>query len=330
MAFYAYPEGQQPAGTIPVYRFWSNTLGGHFYTIDEAEKDRLTKESPQVWSYEGVAWYAYTDSRDRDGRGEPNCRRRRVRVLRRGIRGRVHACLSRPCIDGKEVHDRPSGVAYTADTGYMRMDVDLEAMKTTVQELLWQSTFLPHTATIGGDKDAVQIPITLSSSVMFWGQTLRGPFDIDSKALTFPTTASGALPGTNDETFTLGGTVTVDGNKLEVGLVQRATNFATGKAGTFDTAAAPETLSVRMDGTFQWSRQGQQNLLLETTVKGGLLQLYVVSSQIQTTGVWQGKRPRVRPPPRAQIRKSSGLAGGTAPRGRGFSPAVRAWHLRAV
>jgi len=172
----------------------------------------------------------------------------------------------------------------------MKMGVDLGAMKTTLQELLWQSTFLPHTATIGGDKDAVQIPITLNSSVMFWGQTARGPFDLDPNTLTFPTTASGNLPGTNDETFTISGTIIVDGNKLEIGLVQRATDFATGKAGTFDAAAAPEGLSVRMDGTLQWSRQKQQDLLLETTVKGGRLQLYVVSLQIQTTGVWQGRK----------------------------------------
>jgi hypothetical protein len=47
-----------------------------------------------------------------------------------------------------------------------------------------------------------------------------------------------------------------------------------------------------LDGTFQWSCQDQQNLLLETTVKGSLLQIYVTSAQIQTTGVWQGKEKR--------------------------------------
>jgi len=58
-AFYAYPEGRQPAGTKAVYRFWSGTLNSHFYTLKESEKDKLIKNYPDVWAFEGVAWYAY-------------------------------------------------------------------------------------------------------------------------------------------------------------------------------------------------------------------------------------------------------------------------------
>lgn len=57
--FYAYPEGQQPAGTLPVYRFWSNTLAAHFYTISESEKDYVIATWPVEWTFEGIAWYAY-------------------------------------------------------------------------------------------------------------------------------------------------------------------------------------------------------------------------------------------------------------------------------
>jgi hypothetical protein len=284
VAFYAYPAGHQPAGTIPVYRFWSNTLGGHSYTTDEAEKSRLTS-LPKAWLSEGIAWYAYADSQQ--GVVDPNA----VAYEFSGGASEAVCTLSlKALLDGKEVTIDHPDVAYIADTGSMKMAVDLGAMKTTLRELLWQSTSLPHIATIGGDKDAVQIPIVLTTSVMFWGQTARGPFGIDPNMLTFPTTASGDLPGTDKETFTIDGSITVNGNKLDIGLVQRATGFATGKAGTFDTSALPGQLSVRMDGTFQWSRQGQQDLLLQTTVKGGVLQLYVVSSQIQTTGVWPGRK----------------------------------------
>jgi hypothetical protein len=58
IAFYAYPEGQQPAWTYPVHRFWSESKGTHFYTMDEAEKDRLLSKYADVWEYEGMAWYA--------------------------------------------------------------------------------------------------------------------------------------------------------------------------------------------------------------------------------------------------------------------------------
>ncbi len=58
-AFWAYPKDGPPAGTRPVYRFWSSSLGGHFYTMSEAEKNKLIVLYPTIWTYEDVAWYAY-------------------------------------------------------------------------------------------------------------------------------------------------------------------------------------------------------------------------------------------------------------------------------
>jgi hypothetical protein len=59
IAFCGYPEGQQPPGTCPVYRFWSGTLNAHFYTMSPAERDKLITLYSHVWTYEGVAWHAY-------------------------------------------------------------------------------------------------------------------------------------------------------------------------------------------------------------------------------------------------------------------------------
>lgn len=59
IAFYAYTEGSQPRDSVPVYRFWSPVLVGHFYTTDEAERDLLIREYPTIWSFEGIAWYAW-------------------------------------------------------------------------------------------------------------------------------------------------------------------------------------------------------------------------------------------------------------------------------
>jgi hypothetical protein len=62
VAFLAYPEGTQPAGTSAVYRFWSPLNGAHFYTIDAAEKDSiLATYPPEVWSFESIAFYAYPE-----------------------------------------------------------------------------------------------------------------------------------------------------------------------------------------------------------------------------------------------------------------------------
>jgi len=59
VAFYAYLGGTQPAGTSAVHRFWSSVLAGHFYTISQAERDKLVTLYPTIWTYELAAWYAY-------------------------------------------------------------------------------------------------------------------------------------------------------------------------------------------------------------------------------------------------------------------------------
>jgi hypothetical protein len=60
IAFFAYPtgEGRQPPGARPVYRFDSESLNRHFFTMDEAQKQMLIDKLAKVWQYKGVAWYA--------------------------------------------------------------------------------------------------------------------------------------------------------------------------------------------------------------------------------------------------------------------------------
>ncbi len=58
VAFYAYPQGQQPDWTLPVYRFWSESKSAHFYTMDETEKAIVLDTYSGIWAYEGIAWYA--------------------------------------------------------------------------------------------------------------------------------------------------------------------------------------------------------------------------------------------------------------------------------
>jgi hypothetical protein len=58
-AYYAFMAGQQPAGTLPVYRFWKPSDGTHFYTIKESEKQKLIDNYSHIVTYEGPAYYAY-------------------------------------------------------------------------------------------------------------------------------------------------------------------------------------------------------------------------------------------------------------------------------
>jgi subtilisin family serine protease len=55
IAWYAYTT--QQSGTLPVYRFWSNQHGSHFFTINESEKNFV--ETLPEWTFEGIAWYAF-------------------------------------------------------------------------------------------------------------------------------------------------------------------------------------------------------------------------------------------------------------------------------
>lgn len=48
----------QPAGTLPVYRFFNTETGTHFYTISEDEKNYILANWPQFHFY-GSAFYAY-------------------------------------------------------------------------------------------------------------------------------------------------------------------------------------------------------------------------------------------------------------------------------
>ena len=45
-------------GTLPVYRLWSPSRQCHLYTLDEAEKTKLSKQS-KLWTYEGIAFQAF-------------------------------------------------------------------------------------------------------------------------------------------------------------------------------------------------------------------------------------------------------------------------------
>jgi len=58
VAFAAFRDDSDPL-TRPVYRFWSDKLSAHFFTIDEQERDRFVKEQSKTWTFEGVAFYVY-------------------------------------------------------------------------------------------------------------------------------------------------------------------------------------------------------------------------------------------------------------------------------
>lgn len=62
IAFRAFPLCLD-ANLAPVHRFSLRSSGSQFYTLDEAEKDKLLRNLGGVWLYEGVAFHAYPADR---------------------------------------------------------------------------------------------------------------------------------------------------------------------------------------------------------------------------------------------------------------------------
>lgn len=56
IAYYVY--NYQAPGSSAVYRFWSDLYKGYFYTISASEKDYVIATWPNVWSYQGIGFYA--------------------------------------------------------------------------------------------------------------------------------------------------------------------------------------------------------------------------------------------------------------------------------
>ncbi len=56
--FFAYPEGRQPPGARPVYRFWSQKLNQYLFALDDAQKQLILDKFGETWKYQGIAWYA--------------------------------------------------------------------------------------------------------------------------------------------------------------------------------------------------------------------------------------------------------------------------------
>jgi hypothetical protein len=55
-----------PTMLRPVFRFWSPKSERHFYTLRTGERDKLINNYSGVWTYEGVAYYAFATGTEPD------------------------------------------------------------------------------------------------------------------------------------------------------------------------------------------------------------------------------------------------------------------------
>lgn len=282
--FYAYPAGGQPSGTTPVHRFWSGSLGAHFYTMNEAEKDQLLEKYADVWTYEGPAWYA----REQPAPDDPCTPEASVYEFTGGPDGATYLVGLSAYIDGREAKLDGSELALAMESGRMRMAVDLDGMQTTLSEFHLAGRPVERAMLLTStDPGQTPISLTLSLGGAFDALTSRGPYEIDPETLVFPVRRS-SEPGAGD-ICALSGTAAFGATTVNIRWAAGAAYFDTVGRASLDDSLSPDRLDALMDGSFLWSLQ-QEDLLLETTVDGHVVQLYVASVRVQTTGLWQGTR----------------------------------------
>jgi predicted outer membrane repeat protein len=281
IAFYAYPQGRQPLGTMPVYRFWSNQLGSHFYTLDEDEKNGLIRNYPKVWQFEGAAWCAYA---------KPDQPRKAAYIFMGGPQEASYALTLNAYVDGKSAQITTPDVKLSPSSTRMQMTIDFGKRSTTLDGLRVQTTAIEHNAMITHSGSGVTIPLALSIQASFEASTPQGPFAIDPTTGVF---ADFAKANENlvvqDPVFRYSGSARFGDQAKSFDLQAAATRLELAASGTFEAInLLPEEIQARMPFTFQWHRQHVKDLLAETSVNGHLVQLYITDSYLGTQGLWKG------------------------------------------
>jgi len=283
IAFYAYAPGKPPLGTSPVYRFWSDKLAAHFYTMDEKERDKLIEEYPDVWTYEGIAYHAYPT---------PYQPKEITYDFIGGAEETWYTMILTAYIDGQEADIDAPEIRFTATSAWMQLTADFVNLTATLNGFHVQSQVIKHIATITqrGSKE-LSIPLELIAEASFESLFPRGPFVIDPATGTFADfTDAGQTLGAAEETYSYNGSIVLGELMTEFDRTTSAVALELESSGTFESLGLlPDNVNVSMPLTFQWYGPSTKELLVETYVDGHLVQVYVTHTYVGTQGLWEGQ-----------------------------------------
>ncbi len=280
VGFYAYAPGRQPLGTLPVYRFWSNRLGYHFYTISEKEKNKLIKDYPQAWQFEGVAWYAYDKARLPENT---------VYTFSGGPEQASYILTLGAAIDGKEASLAGPEVQLSTSSTWMQMSIDFQRSSAMLSRLHIQTAATDYRTTLSSG--GFSTGMTLSVEGVLDVSTPQGPFVIDPATGVF---ADLTKPNPDivvqDPRAKCSGSIRVGDLERTFTVEGVANRFDTDATGTFESLnLLPDEMVASMPYTFQWHRQFVKDILVDTSVDGHRVQVYITSIYIGTQGRWKGK-----------------------------------------
>lgn len=283
VVFYAYPSGQQPSGASPVYRFWSDRLNTHFYTISERERDSITKAKPQTWVYEGIGWYAFTAP------FQP----KEITYNAAGGSDNVRYALTLMArVDGEEAVLDNAHVQLIPALAEMEMAVNFTDLTATFRTLHVATQTSQHTATITTKNGP--IPMSLSIGATFTAPTQRGPFAIDPATAVFAdyTKANESLTAEQAH-YAYNGALELADTTVNFACISNAVNLELQSFGAFESFdELSDSIDVYMPLTFQWHRPAADDLLAEAFVDGQLVQIYITSMYVGTQGIWDGQAVR--------------------------------------
>jgi len=281
IAFYAYPPGRQALGTLPVYRFWSPLLLSHFYTIRESEKEFLQREYPAVWQLESVAWYAYA---------QPHEPGRSAYAFTGGAGEAWYTLTLSATVDGKEAQLAIPDVKLATASTSMRMTIDFTRLSTTLDSLGVQTAATDFSTTLRPASGS-SIPLSLSLQASFDARQQQGPFTIDPTTRVFADfTRNNQNLTVKDPVFQYRGTARIGDQTRSFERQDTATRLELENSGTFEGIdLLPEEIQARLPFTFQWHRQYVRDLLVEASVGGRLVQIYVTYAYVGTQGLWKGR-----------------------------------------
>lgn len=280
IVFYAYNPGQQPLSTVPVYRFWSDRLGHHFYTMNETERDKLINDYPETWTYEGIVWYVHPRAYQLQESDY---------VLQGGTDAVSYTMVLSAYVDGKEVSIDEPYVSLIPDKSQMEMSVGFSELTATINGMEVQTSGTDHVATI--DPKGAAIPFTLSLQATFECTTLQGIFEVDSTTGIFADFSdAGQALTTEGCVYSYNGQVAFNNGTVGIDATAEALELNLESYGLFNGLdSLPDDIYVLMPSTFEWTRAGMKDLLVATEVDGRSVQLYVTSMSVATDGQWAGQ-----------------------------------------
>lgn len=282
IVFYAYPSGKQPLGSLPVYRFWSETLGQEFFTISATDVDFVEDTYPKDWAYQAIAWYAFA---------APHQPKQTAYTFTGGPEDLWYTLTLKAFVDGKEAQlDKPE-IRLTPSSAEMEMKVDYADMVCTFNSLTVQTETTQYAGQILGKAGTQAIPFSLSLGGSFTALAQRGPFTIDPDTGVFADFVDAGQSLTAEQAaYTYAGSGALGTGKISFTRVSSALLFELQSFGVFEgLTSSAEYVDARVPLTFQWSRSGVKDLLFEATIGGQLVQIYVTDTYIGTQGVWEGQ-----------------------------------------